>query len=66
MVKMVSGGKHEGSKHNLNFQSATWQHFKHFQNIYIFLIAFFSQHLNYFVIIIWREFIITPTIKKTQ
>jgi len=27
----VSGGRHEGSKCNLNFQSATWHHLKHFQ-----------------------------------
>jgi hypothetical protein len=27
----VSGGRPEGSKRNLNFQSATWHHLKHFQ-----------------------------------
>jgi hypothetical protein len=28
---LVSGGRPEGSKLNLNFQSATWHHLKHFQ-----------------------------------
>jgi len=28
-------------------------YFKHFQSTIFFLIAFFSQHLNYFVIVIW-------------
>jgi hypothetical protein len=27
-----SGGRPEGSKCNLKFQSATWHHFKHFQS----------------------------------
>jgi hypothetical protein len=27
----LSGGRPEGSKLNLNFQSATWHHLKHFQ-----------------------------------
>jgi hypothetical protein len=29
--QFFSGGRHEGSKRNLNFQSATWHHLKHFQ-----------------------------------
>jgi len=36
-------------------QSAMWHHFKHFQSKdFLFLVAFLSQHLNYFVIIIWK------------
>ncbi len=27
-----NGGRLEGSKRNLKFQSATWHHFKHFQS----------------------------------
>ncbi len=27
---IFSGGRPEGSKRNLNFQSATWHHLKHF------------------------------------
>jgi len=48
-----SGSRPEGSKHNLKFQSAMWHHFKHFQSKdFFFLVAFFSQRLNYSVIII--------------
>jgi hypothetical protein len=51
----IISGRPEGSKHNLKFQSAMWHHFKHFQSkIFFFLVAFLSQHLNYFVIIIWK------------
>jgi hypothetical protein len=28
----ISGGRPKGSKRNLKFQSAMWQHFKHFQS----------------------------------
>jgi hypothetical protein len=28
---LISGGRPEGSKRNLNFQSARWHHLKHFQ-----------------------------------
>jgi hypothetical protein len=29
--RLSSGGRPEGSKRNLNFQTATWHHLKHFQ-----------------------------------
>jgi len=32
LIKIFSGGRPEGSKHNLKFQSAMWHHFKHFQS----------------------------------
>jgi len=52
---LFSGGRPEGSKCNLKFQSAMWHHFEHFQsNFFFFLVVFLSQHLNYFVIIIWK------------
>jgi hypothetical protein len=52
---MISGGRPEGSKRNLKFQSDMWHHFKHFQSKdFFFLVAFLSQHLNYSVIIIWK------------
>jgi len=31
-IKIVSGGRPEASKRNLNFQSATWHHLKHLQS----------------------------------
>ncbi len=41
MVKyLFSGGRPEGSKRNLNFQGATWHHFKHLQSK-----DFFSQSI---------------------
>ncbi len=45
-----NGGRHEGSKRNVKFQSAMWHHFKHFQHKDFFLVAFLSQQLNYSVI----------------
>jgi hypothetical protein len=31
LATLFSGGRPEGSRRNLNFQSATWHHLKHFQ-----------------------------------
>jgi hypothetical protein len=40
-----------------------WEHFKHFQSkIFFFLVAFLSQHLNYFVILCAKS-LITPAVK---
>jgi hypothetical protein len=56
MVQMFGGGRREGSKRNQNFQS-TMRHISSTFKVYIFfLIAFFSQYLNYLVIIIWINF----------
>jgi hypothetical protein len=42
---LFSGGRLEGSKRNLKFQSAMWHHFKHFQiKVFFFLVAFLSQN----------------------
>jgi hypothetical protein len=41
---LVSGGRPEGSKRNLKFQSAMWHHFKHFQSKdFFFLLPFFHN-----------------------
>jgi len=40
---IISGGRPEGSKHNLKFQSAMWHHFKHFQSE----VFFFSCCLSF-------------------
>ncbi len=41
---LFSGGRPEGSKHNLKFQSAMWHHFKHFQSKRFFsLLPFFHS-----------------------
>jgi 5-carboxymethyl-2-hydroxymuconate isomerase len=41
---LVSGGRPEGSKHNLKFQSAMWHHFKHLQSkIFFSLLPFFHS-----------------------
>jgi len=61
---IFSGGRLEGSKRNLKFQSATWHHFKQFQNKDLFfLAAFLSQDLNYSAIIICGQYFITSAVK---
>ncbi len=40
---MFSGGRHEASKRNLNFQSAMWHHLKHLQVKIFFTIHNYMQ-----------------------
>jgi hypothetical protein len=41
---VISGGRPEGSKRNLKFQSGMWHHFKHLQSKdFFFLLPFFHN-----------------------
>jgi hypothetical protein len=43
-IYICSGGRPEGSKHNLKFQSAMWHHFKHKSHTCLTLIHHFNTY----------------------
>jgi hypothetical protein len=48
LIGIFSGGRPEGSKRNLKFQSAMWHHFKHFQSKDFFSCCLFFTALELF------------------